>query len=94
MNAQRTISGVAPGLGFPPGAAVDDAFIGGVTSTVILSAPASAESLAYYRTTAPKAGYTILTDIDGSLLTLEHTNGWDVTVVSQSDGVVLNFNAP
>ncbi|MFI5845475.1 hypothetical protein ACIA8K_37805 [Catenuloplanes sp. NPDC051500] len=89
----RTISGVAPGLEFPPGATVKDAFIGGTTSTVILSAPSPAEVLDYYRAAAPKAGYTVLTDI-GSLLTLQHPNGWDVTVIGQSNDVTLNFNAP
>lgn len=86
----RTVANVAPNLEFPAGAKVSNTFVNGSGATVILTEPAPADVIAYYREAAPKAGYTVLTDAAGSLLTVEG-HGWTAEIITQSKDTTLNF---
>ena len=78
---------VPAGFSFPAGAAVSTSFPG----TVILSAPAPAEVVAFYRTALPKAGYTIETDVSDTLTWAGR--GFGGTVVASTSDTTVTFGA-
>lgn len=78
---------VPAGFTFPDGAAVSTSFLG----TVILSAPAPAEVVAFYRSALPKAGYMIETDVSDTLTWLGR--GFGGSVVAASSDTTVTFGA-
>ena len=78
---------VPAGFTFPAGAAVSTSFPG----TVILSAPAPAEVIAFYRSALPKAGYAIETDVSDTLTWAGR--GFGGTVAAETSDTVVTFGA-
>ena len=78
---------VPAGFTFPDGATVSTSFPG----TVILSAPAPAEVIVFYRAALPKAGYAIETDVSDTLTWLGR--GFGGTVAAETSDTVVTFGA-
>jgi hypothetical protein len=87
----RTVTGIAPGLGLPPGVRIADAADSGNAATVTVSAPEPQRVLEHYRGQGPECGYRIVND-EGSVLYLTG-HGWGVQVVAQGSETTIAFRA-